>query len=384
MSAPTTSTAPTVVDIEKLKDRVEHELLLLCSRTSLEDAHFERIEELLRTGEVHWGHLITTAAHHGVDGLLYRALRNANDDLLSQEHMAWLQGKIGARSAHSLVLLQVLGRLIGLFERESLRVIPVKGPVLALSVYGGIAVRPFVDIDLVVRPSDFVHLERVLREQGYGCRALSDFQKASYLFIHKQYTFWGRVTDMGRASVALDVHTAIMPPGYSYMEDFDALWARSRELTIGGNEARALAPEDLLMVLCYHGFKNRWDRLKYVCDVAEVLRAYPAMDWDAILRRAEAMRSRRVLELGLFLATSLLDAPLPEDVRRDVMEARWVRGLGHDIMERLPRQPFMRVEPYWDRVRLNILGQDSLMGGVRYGAYAAARRVSELYIPEKE
>src|SRR5690554_4994724 len=118
MSATPSPSTPAVTDISQLDERVEHELLVLCSRTTLDDAHVARIESLIEAGGVHWGHLVTTAGYHGVQGLLYSALRSVDAELLSQEHMEWLRGKVGARSAHSLVLIQVLGGLAGLFGRE--------------------------------------------------------------------------------------------------------------------------------------------------------------------------------------------------------------------------------------------------------------------------
>ena len=220
----------------------------------------------------------------------------------------------------------------GVFEREGLSVIAMKGPVLAQSVYGGIALRPFVDLDLVIDRARFGEAERVLTAEGYQCRALTPFQKRSYLFIHGQFTFWRRMASMGSALSVVDLHTAMMPPGYSYTEDFDSLVGRSRMMRFGTSEVRTLEPVDLLEVLCYHGFKNRWDRLKYIADVAELLRATPDLSWDAVYARARAMRSRRVLWLGLSLAEQVLDAPLPERVRRDVRADRHVVSLSRDLV----------------------------------------------------
>jgi hypothetical protein len=238
-----------------------------------------------------------------------------------------------------------------------------------------------VDLDLIVRRDHFERVEALLQSDGYRSQRLSPLQKGSYLYIHGQYTFWRRIASMGSAAAVLDIHTAIMPPGYSYEEDFDDLFARSGTVSVGGGDAHVLQREDLLHVLCYHGLKNRWDRLKYFCDVAEFLRAYPDLDWDTVYARARAMHSERVLRLGLSLAHRLLAAPLPENVARDAQRDKRAQALATAILERLPRQASMRVEPYWDRVRLNVLAQDGVAGGLRYGAYAAARRLTELYLP---
>ncbi len=364
--------------------RPEYNIMRLCCRTELEPSHAEQVAHHLRDDDLQWGYLVTLAGYHGVQPLLYCHLREMDDALLSEPHMTWLRGVVGARSAHSLILMQELGRLSEVFEREAFPTLAVKGAVLAQSVYGGIAARPFVDIDLVVRREDFDRLDRMLAREGYGSKPLTPFRKASYLYLNGQYTFWRRIHSLGEAQAFIDVHTAIMPPGYRYSESFDALLARSVTVPIAGRDVRTLGTEDLLQVLCYHGLKNRWDRFKYICDVAELVRAYPGLDWHAVYDRMGAMRSRRILRLGLLLAADLLAAPLPKHVRDDIRRDHRVRTLGHDLLERLPKQAHMKVEPYWDRVRLNVLAQDGVAGGLRYGAYSAARRTAELYLPETD
>lgn len=366
----------------ELGGRPEYEVLVLSSRTELDESQAARLRALLEEETIQWRYLMRLAGYHGVQPLLYYHLREVAG--VPDEMLDRLRSMVGARSAHSLVLMQELGRLGTLFGQEGIPLLAVKGPVLAHTVYGGVALRPFADLDLVIRREDFDRVDELLHGEGYGSTSLSPFQKASYLFIHGQYSFWRRVPAMGSAAVFLDVHTAIMPPGYSYGENFDDLYARSITLSVAGTDVHALEREDLLQVLCYHGLKNRWDRLKYICDVAEFLHAYPDLDWETVYARAQAMHSERVLRLGLSLPHQLLGAPLPPEIARDVERDGRVEALTAALLERLPQQAHMKVEPYLDRVRLNVLSQDGVAGGLRYGAYAAARRVSELYLPEND
>ena len=363
-------------------DRLEFELLRLLSRTALEGERVAQAQALLGE-DLEWGYLGAIAGYHGVQPLLYYHLRRLAPELLAVEPLDRLRVIVGARSAHGLVLVHELGRLAEVFEREGLPFMAMKGPILAQSVYGGMALRPFADLDLVIDRAQFERAQRILAGEGYQCRDLAPFQKRSYLFINGQFTFWRRMASMGSALSVIDLHTAVMPPGYSYTESFSDLLKRSGTMRFGTSEIRTLEPVDLLEVLCYHGFKNRWDRLKYIADVAELVRATPDLNWEVVYARARAMRSSRVLWLGLSLAEQVLDAPLPDSVSRDMKADPHVASLAAEIMERLPRQAHMKVEPYLDRVRLNILAQDSLLGRLRYGAYATVRRIAELYIPEE-
>jgi len=79
-----------------------------------------------------------------------------------------------------------------------------------------------------------------------------------------------------------------------------------------------VSAEDLILILCVHGSKHLWERLSWICDVAELVRARPDIDWGWVMEQARTTGSERMLFLGLFLAHALLDAVLPPDVMNRV------------------------------------------------------------------
>src|SRR5262249_41832935 len=64
--------------------------------------------------------------------------------------------------------------------------------------------------------------------------------------------------------------------------------------------------------------KHAWERLTWLCDVAECIRAEPNLDWAVLRTRARKLRMERVLRLGLSLAHRHLDVALPEQVMQDI------------------------------------------------------------------
>jgi hypothetical protein len=89
------------------------------------------------------------------------------------------------------------------------------------------------------------------------------------------------------------------------------LWQRRTSIPLKDKTVQGLAPEDLLIILCVHGSKHAWEQLKWVCDVAELLRAHDRLDWQQVFATASTWRCERMVLLGLSLAQQLLDAPLP-------------------------------------------------------------------------
>ena len=69
-------------------------------------------------------------------------------------------------SARNTVLTAELCRLINLFRDDGIEAIPYKGPVLGLFAYGNIALRRFVDLDVIVKKSDVLKARDILLTQA--------------------------------------------------------------------------------------------------------------------------------------------------------------------------------------------------------------------------
>src|SRR5207244_11975507 len=78
------------------------------------------------------------------------------------------------------------------------------------------------------------------------------------------------------------------PPAPCTLSLHDAL---PISLPLGGTLVRTLSAEHLLLVLCAHGAKHCWERLGWICDVAELLRGTPALDLSGMLAQARSLRS---------------------------------------------------------------------------------------------
>jgi hypothetical protein len=118
----------------------------------------------------------------------------------------------------------------------------------------------------------------------------------------------------------VEVQWGIAPRYLAPPVDHAGLWARAVRIALGGRAVPSLAPEDLLLVLTTHGAKHLWRRIAWVCDVAELVRSAPGLDWALIEAEARRLGTRRMLRLGLALARDALGAALPAPA------AGWLHG----------------------------------------------------------
>jgi hypothetical protein len=313
--------------VARLEERPEHELLLLCARTSLDGELRAKIRSLLEGG-IDWQYLLQTAERHGLLPLLCSNLINACPDAVPPSQLSELETRFRKNTISNMLLASEMISLVKMFESHGVTAIPFKGPTLALAAYNDIALRQFHDIDLLLPREDVLKARALLVSRGYKPdRRLTRAQEEAYLKCDCEYNFKG--------SAYVELQWEIVPGNYSFAVNDEALRGRLGRIEIEGASLMSLSPEDLLLILSAHGTKHAWGRLAWVCDVAEMVRARADIDWSQLMERARRLGGERMLLLALFLANDLLGAALPETVLEKVRADGAVRRLGAQVRGRL-------------------------------------------------
>jgi hypothetical protein len=144
------------------------------------------------------------------------------------------------------------------------------------------------------------------------------------------------------------------------------VWDRLTWMAIGGVRVPAPSWEDLLVLLCVHGTKHGWERMIWLCDVAELLRVAPHMDQVGTLDRARRLGGLRMTLLGLALAGELMGAPLHEDVRRQIEADASLPSLSAGVRARLLTRRPAPLSPA-GRACYHLRTRERLGDRVRYG-----------------
>jgi hypothetical protein len=299
------------------------EVLLLGVRRTL-DAEQRRRLACHLAGPLDWPFLFSEATRHGVGALLYDTLkRESLLDATPPEAAAGLSGLVTENVAVSLRLTGELRRIVQAFTQSWIAAIPFKGPALAISAYGGISLRSYCDLDLLVKPDDMAGARRILHELGYADDAvLNPRQEREY-----RRTECALQLQNARRGHVVELHWRLTERHASITLPIDEFWRRAVPLVIAGMTVPTFCPEDLLLYLCVHGAKHRWERLEWICSVAGVATRNSGLDWEAIVRAAEEYRVSRILRLGVLLAHSVAGGPMPPLIARGVERDAHVRGL---------------------------------------------------------
>ena len=338
----------------------EAELLLHCARVQVDPKRAERIGELVRQ-KLHWDSLLSRAQRNGLLPLLSFHLKRICAPDVPPERLQYLQTYFQSNSALNLLLTAELVKLLDLFAAKGICAVPYKGPATAVSVYHNLALRQFGDLDILVREVDVWKTTDLLIAQGFEPYFIIPLEKRA-AFIRLGYVRLFR-RDGGRTVVEL--HWRIAPRFFASRFDAGQIWSRLEPMKLQGSSVHVPAAADLLLMLCVHAAKDCWEKLEWVCCVAEVLRANPGLNWQRILEQAQEARCQRILFLGLLLAHDLLDAPLPADVVLKLPTFRTLPQLASQIVKDFfspePKQSNIPV-----RVGFHLRTKDHLRDRLRY------------------
>src|ERR1700751_4377309 len=307
----------------------EKQLLVSCARTRMVPEIAERIRKIA-AAPLDWDFVLSEATENSVGTLLDMNLRAVAPESVPAGAMERLKIACRANTVRCLFLAAELHKILDLFRTAGIVAIPYKGPVIAEQAYGNLTLRDFDDLDIIVPQRDLMKAHGVMLGLGYQARFPWILSKDSRTaLVPGEYNY----RDEKRRAV-VELHTELTLRHFPVAPDIDRFAQRLVKVMVAGQEGPTLAAEDLLSALCVHGSKDFWERISWIADVAELIQRQTGFDWDRAFRTAESLRVERMLHVGLALGNDLLQAPMPEEIRKRVRDDAEAVALAREVGER--------------------------------------------------
>jgi hypothetical protein len=313
----------------------EIELIALCSRLRTDAAARQRIEWLIARG-IDWQSIIENALSHGVLPLLSFNLTQSRKTLLPQNISILLKTACDITTRRNTALWEEFTSLKKTFGQSEIRMIPLKGIILAKTLYHDIGLRPMQDIDILVQRKDFPAAERNLLRLGY-IRQLSGLPENYWQSYQAHIGF----LNPGK-NILTELHWQFAPARPNTL-DISSAWQRASVHSVNEERLESLSPEDTLLCLCLHIGKNisslRHLKLKNLCDINELVTTHAdTLDWNYLRRTLEIWRIKTLFAYVRYLTSRYRDTPWPLDKLRafhcSAARKRWIISLAPDIKER--------------------------------------------------
>lgn len=313
--------------------RATLDLLKLCTSATISAETKGRVTGLVH-GTIDWEYFLSLASFHGISPLVYNSLTSSGiANLVPPNYLNVLKWELYQTLCRNTVLAAETKNVISTFGRHGIEAIPLKGVMLAESLYGNLAVRPTSDIDLLVRSRDIVSARTYLKEANYQMLTQTKNRPDSGHAFHGAPYFKN-----GDSWLLLELHWDLTDSKTVHFPETE-MWSRARQSRVNGNHFFTLSHEDNLMFLAYHLTKHDTHLLKYLCDVSELVKKYSnELDWDYVSTSARAWGADIALYYSLKKAKEILGAPVPQSY----LEAIKPNAMRRWLLERLmPSEAFV-------------------------------------------
>lgn len=285
-------------------------LLVLCARPDLETGDMAGILRLLVPAP-DWAALLQTADDEGVLPLLYWSLR-ARPDRVPPAVLGRLRVHYLRNLARNVRISKQAEPFFAAVRDSGRKVVLTKGLRLASTVYADIGLRPFWDLDLVVRPDDWPAIRKILDGQGFEeAQAGPPAPDAACL-----ETGWAYSPYFRRGDLVLEFHFNVFglhyPVGGNGHEE-----TTTRPMRLRGTEVLVYSSEHELCYLCLHAQQHSYRKLIWLTDIAGMA-VRNNIDWAGISEICDTMKIHAPVYHGLFLVNTLWPGTVPSGVLRSL------------------------------------------------------------------
>ena len=265
-------------------------------------------------GDINWDKLIAFATHQNILTIIYHVL--SRERLLGEippEKRNELERDFIGKTAFILQYENLLREISDSFYKEGIPFVILKGPTIALELYEPCEVRPYGDLDLLIKSQDYDKVKDLLSKH--------EFRVAYPETEAYRRTYWNSV-DFYFASnqnIAIDLHwdTLMTSWGRNFFNGQE-IWENTRALDCSGMRLPVLNPMILIPHLCLHlAFHHQFGKLQTLCDLDLAIQKFSKdVDWEKMLKISYEMKIWKAIIYSMRLSKILLGTEFPEAIEK--------------------------------------------------------------------
>lgn len=289
-------------------DRVPKELQLILELIRNESVDSSRLRNKEQFHNIDWTLFLELVMHHRLYPLLFSKLKIVDEGFIPEGIVEKIYEKYKKNTFEMLHLSAEMVYVSNLFSESGIRMLVLKGPVLATDLYGDISLRTCSDLDLLISINDLETVEKILLKMGYHKDEFFQIEPVlndwKWRHHHLSYIHSDK-------RIKLEIHWRLNP-GPGKEPAFDDLWERKRTSSHLNQSIYYLGREDLFFFLVTHGARHGWSRLRWLVDINQLVNQ--SMDWSKAIKLLNDYQSLHIGGQALVLSDQLLKTPVPNQM----------------------------------------------------------------------
>ncbi|MEH7074909.1 nucleotidyltransferase domain-containing protein [Neobacillus drentensis] len=277
-------------------------------------ADYDSLSSINVETEIDWNLFYELSMHHRIYPLIYPKLKLIDNKGIPDNVINSLGQLYKRNTFHMLQLSAEMGKISQLFSDDKIRLLNLKGPVLATDLYGELSLRTCGDLDVLVPIQDLEKAERLLLNQGYIKDDYIHTILGDWKWRHHHVTYYHSMKQ-----IKIEIHWRLNP-GPGKEPHFDELWERKRISALSSYPVYYLGREDLFYFLVTHGARHGWSRLRWLIDINEILKQ--DIDWGKLVKTLKKYQYLHIGGQALILASQLLNSKFPKDSKPLIIKNR--------------------------------------------------------------
>lgn len=234
---------------------------------------------------IDWDTFRETMDKHRIYPLVIRGLRQQDPGILKAcPVLEKYRDRQGYYTMESFKRIRTLAEIAAAFDKEGIRMLSMKGPLLSMDLYGDPSMRHSRDLDLLVSEADYFGACQCLL--GLGFERQENVHETTYLRSRLSLLYSDdKHTEFSRDGLSVELHWR---GSIWYDLNVDQLWDRRETKLLMGTPVHQMGAMDEWPYLISHAAVHGYMRLRWLLDLYE-LQKDPRFRWEQMY---EIMASR--------------------------------------------------------------------------------------------
>lgn len=316
--------------------KLPKELSLILALIKEDDEQLRQLnlEELFK--DINWDLFNELALHHRLYPVLYLKLKKVNDFFVPTYVIRKLGNQFKRNTFQMLHLSAEMEHVSKLFSEREIRLLFLKGPVLAQALYRDISLRTSSDLDFIIPIEKLTESEELLVGLGYEKDDYIETVLSDWRWRHHHVTY-----THPKKGVKLEIHWRLHP-GPGKEQSFNELWERKCISSLTSSPVYLLGNEDLFLFLVCHGARHGWSRLRWLMDIHQILQQN--LDRKKLYQLLKKYRVTHIGGQAVILTTQLFNTKVIEEMKASFLGKR-SRKLAQAAIFYLERMVNLHTDP---------------------------------------